>query len=450
LASTGILDVTLAGVNLYYASTPEFDASITPTWHVERDVSDYAALFSTDQSGGLLLEAGQTNAPLPAVSGVGQLVFYPASQSNAGAPDQVIGLSAATSTTILTANNNLLATTVTLPTNVTGLQLDIIAYPVGGDESWFACTPASEAPRVGTCSGTPYRAVDVSIDGTLAGIAPIFPMLSGDMFMPSLWQPIPAAGALNMQPYRMNLTPFAGTLEDGAPHTVSFTVENLVDSCELAATLLIDQDPVLSQVTGSLTSNTLTGTGESNPVIHPKSTSSGGIKDKVSMSVSLNYTQSGSLVTSAGPVTNSVTSGITFSNAQTFNITSSKWSQEVQQTELASTSVTTTSGIGGHTATLTTATSYAVPLSFSVGSTNKDTIQDSWSQSVVDSLNGTPYFATATANAVTQASGGKHGVSGNQTYVYADTFGNCYQRLISAVGGSVSGVTTSETGCTTP
>src|SRR5271163_1480781 len=39
--------VFLGHVNIYYGTTPEPGSTLSPSWHVERDVTDYSALFES-------------------------------------------------------------------------------------------------------------------------------------------------------------------------------------------------------------------------------------------------------------------------------------------------------------------------------------------------------------------------------------------------------------------
>lgn len=55
----------------------------------------------------------------------------------------------------------------------------------------------------------------------------------------------------------LDLTPFAGMLTDGKPHTISFTVVNNGLYWQLGGNLLVYQDPSLSVTTGALTTDTL-------------------------------------------------------------------------------------------------------------------------------------------------------------------------------------------------
>ena len=89
---------------------------------------------------------------------------------------------------------------------------------------------------MGLCGNTAFRQVDVSIDGKPAGVAPVFPWIYTGGVDPGLWIPIPGVQTLNLLPYRVDLTPFAGVLSDGQQHTVGVTVFNAFEYFSTVAT----------------------------------------------------------------------------------------------------------------------------------------------------------------------------------------------------------------------
>src|SRR5579863_10320984 len=81
----------LANANLYFGTTPEPLATLTNTWHVERDVTDYAALLAAPQTGTMVLANCTTDCPPPYntfLNGVftvsADLEFYPAEKGHDG------------------------------------------------------------------------------------------------------------------------------------------------------------------------------------------------------------------------------------------------------------------------------------------------------------------------------------------------------------------------------
>ncbi|HLI75568.1 MAG TPA: peptide-N4-asparagine amidase, partial [Acidobacteriaceae bacterium] len=47
--------IFLGGANIYFGTTAEPRAALSPSWHVERDLTDYSALFTQPQTGDAFL-----------------------------------------------------------------------------------------------------------------------------------------------------------------------------------------------------------------------------------------------------------------------------------------------------------------------------------------------------------------------------------------------------------
>jgi len=75
---------------------------------------------------------------------------------------------------------------------------------------------------------TAFREGEISIDGAPAGAAPVYQWIYTGGIDPFFWEPIPGVQALNFCPYRIDLTPFAGVLSNGQPHTIApFTMRTI-------------------------------------------------------------------------------------------------------------------------------------------------------------------------------------------------------------------------------
>jgi len=102
-----------------------------------------------------------------------------------------------------------------------------------------------------------YKAVEtlpfaksVTIDGQPAGVAPVYPWVYTGGVDPFLWEPIPGVQTLNFVAYRVDLTPFAGVLSNGQPHTVALSVHNVDSYFSATATLLLYLDHGSEAITG--------------------------------------------------------------------------------------------------------------------------------------------------------------------------------------------------------
>src|SRR6202034_1245724 len=135
--------------------------------------------------------------------------------------------------------------------------LDVFAQSQSNDECWWSCAPNDVAGELEGCGNTAFRETEITIDGTPAGVAPVYPWIFTGGIDPFLWEPIPGVQTLDFKPYRVDLTPFAGVLGDGSQHTVAISVFHANDFFNATANLLVFPDHGSREVSGGLISNTL-------------------------------------------------------------------------------------------------------------------------------------------------------------------------------------------------
>lgn len=247
-------------------------------WRVERDITEYSALLRTPRPGFARDTDGYFRDPYwgdnPVASG--WMIFYPATagQPAPEVPDAVFPLPASGQSQ------------GPLPRNIERVYLDV--HPQIPPGFWFSCVPADAAarwpllvrtplalgdrvPQAGDddsqgCVGSGYRELVVRIDGQAAGVAPLFPWLNSDLnlrFERSVDVPVPTPQSINLMPYRVDLTPFAALLSDGAEHLVEIGYmgpEGSFGPFFHSGQLLVYLDEGSTQVTGAVTRNTLHGT----------------------------------------------------------------------------------------------------------------------------------------------------------------------------------------------
>jgi hypothetical protein len=323
----------LGPVNIYFGTTAEPSPSEGPSWHIESDLTDYSSIFYATQPGqadiGNTLCCGLTSTIYASAS----LEFYPvpAGQAAPVSASVVLPLSAGPSggTVALSSTTSTLSGTFTMPTNVQTAYLDVYAQSQSADEFWYTCVPNDVSSELQSCGNTGFRETEITIDGQPAGVAPIFPWIYTGGIDPFLWFPIPGVQTLNFTPYRVNLTPFAGLLSNGQPHTVSLSVYNANNYFSATASLLLYTDPGSAQVTGAVTQNTLTGPS---PVVTENlNVQSSSITGTVDVSSKRSFAISGYVNTSHGKVTTKVAQTANFYNNQSFNITGSKYVQNISE-----------------------------------------------------------------------------------------------------------------------
>jgi len=453
--------IWLGGAIIYFGTTQEPSATVAPSWHIERDLTDYSALFAAAHSGQATLGNFVGNSGgvdyTGIIFGTATLSFYPAVATvtdHPRRPDMLLPFttSAAGSTADLSSPDAKFGVTFvhTLPTNIERAYLDVYAQSQASDEFWYTCVPDELADALFSCGGTAFREVEISVDDQPAGVAPIFPWVYTGGIDPYMWRPIPGVQTLAFEPYRVDLTPFAGLLDDGNGHTITLGVFNTQDHFSTTANLLLYLDPGKTQLSGSLTGNTLAAAPS--PQV---TTSANGDDTSVTVTSNRQFTISGSLNTSHGTIVTQVTQSLAFSNAQQFTITDSVYHQHVVQATTIDSTTTTTSG--RTSATVHEQRSYPFVFDYDQEPTADgnytlaSSIDQEFKQSVAVGFQG---FLSRSANLDNHVvagdtfdldgSGnlvGHHGQGTTQSYAYSDPFGACYSRNISATSGVLTALT---------
>ncbi len=310
--------IHLGGVNLYYGSTMEPRRSIAPAWHVERDVTDYAALLAKPGGGEVLIANVVNETYTGRLTASARLLFYPASTTAPAPVTPQIVQPISEGLAKLTGDQPLLAKSVILPANVERLALDVLAQGQADDEFWYDCVPDTLASdKEGRCGGGAFRQVEVSIDGQRAGLASLFPWIFTGGVNPYLWFPVPAPETLNFSSSRIDLTPFAGLVNDGRPHRIEISVPGVRNYYLVTASLLAWQDTGSTSTRGKLLRNTLTALRERTNA-RGVQVGEQGLNGRIDTRFSQNGEVAGVLQTSHGEVETSVRYAMSFSNRQTY------------------------------------------------------------------------------------------------------------------------------------
>ncbi|KAJ8700144.1 hypothetical protein PTI98_003199 [Pleurotus ostreatus] len=118
------------------------------------------------------------------------------------------------------------STNVTFPTNTIKVFAELYASGNGQEESWYFNVPNrffSNIPPDITFGNGPFREVRLLIDERVAGVAFPYATIFTGGFVPSVWRPISAYGALDLPTYFIDVTPFVPLLADGKSH--NFTID---------------------------------------------------------------------------------------------------------------------------------------------------------------------------------------------------------------------------------
>jgi len=456
----------LGGVNLYFGTTEEPSATVAPSWHVERDLTDYSALLRQAGNGQAFIGNVVNSTYTGVIYGSARLLFYPASilAPAAHAPDAVVPLGSdpVGSTTELDNSTSQLTRSLSLPTNVERAYLDVFVQSQNADEFWYTCVPDQYATEVQECGGGNFREAEISIDGQPAGVAPVYPWIYSGGIDPYLWRPTTGVQTLNFMPYRVDLTPFAGVLSNGAAHQVSVNVAGANNYFSATASLLLYLDPHAKTVSGQIEQNTLVGQPPTPAISDTLVTdASGNISGAITTQLSRHFIISGYANTSHGRVHSSVDQTVGFGDVQTFTINDTTYRQiSDQQTSADSVSQ---SSIGGFV-TGKYSEHVRYPLHVDVnevfaadGSFTLATVAHQGDEkTLAHQLLGLNLYSAKLDNTVDSADTLAFDASGNltahsnqqstQTFTFNDSLGGCYRTDVGSFSGAVSSYATG-TGC---
>ncbi len=450
----------IGNMNIYYGTTSEPRATLSPSWHLESDVTDLSAGLKAAQTGHAIL--GNFVGVSGGVDYTGiiyanaKLDFYPADFRDRAprVADEVVPLpTASLGAFTLNTTADQLSQSVTLPQNTEEAYLDVFAQSQSGDEFWWTCVPNDVSTELESCGNTAFRETEITIDGKPAGIAPVYPWIYTGGVDPYLWEPIPGVQTLNFKPFRVNLTPFAGVLSDGNAHTVGISVYNANSYFLATANLLVFTDARAEHTNGGLLYDTLSAAPT--PVVSEKLTNSNGnIAGTVGVSSHRSYSISGWTTTSHGRVTTTVGGTVHFSNHQKFTINSSQYVQDIAQSTTMDVSTTQREGFFATTDTK----HYAYPLHFLIdqevaadgSSSELNTADQRYEESTEKWLGPLRLFYGSVSNEVSSkdtdlfsTSGaflGPSDTSSTQTYKASNTLGYCYGKKLTSASNKLTAV----------
>ena len=259
-------------------------SNASPQWEVERDVTEYAPIFSQASDGQASVYNIVNSQYTGIIYGTAKLYFYPATKKYQGRERRGRGLSAL---------------------GRRGRRLRLSRWSEQSDDRDFHVSDQRRSGLSGRLPGIAGRATSSGIrasptisqsNSTTAATPPSAKVkLRSTASLPASCRSIhgftpaesirisgfrsPGVETLNFTPYRIDLTPFAAQLDDGNQHTIAVSVFNDDNYFSANAALLVYEDHGSSVVTGKLVSN---GTGDApaqNVVENVKTDASGGARE---------------------------------------------------------------------------------------------------------------------------------------------------------------------------
>jgi hypothetical protein len=449
----------LGNANIYYGTTAEPRATLSPSWHVERDVTDLTPIFKSAETGQAVIYNIVNSTYTGIIYATAKLYFYPADFRNLPAvvPQVVVPVSGSNNSYELDNTSSEVTTTFTAPRNTVKAYLDVIAQSQSNDEFWYLCVPNDVTGPLESCGNTAFRETEVSIDGKAAGVAPVYPWIFTGGIDPYLWEPITGVQTLNMKPYRVDLTPFAGVLSDGSPHTVGVSVYNANSYFLATANLLLYTDPFRARTSGALEENTLSPAPT--PVVSENlsTNSSGDTVGTVAVDSVRNFTLRGYVESSLGRVETTVQENVHFNSTQTFDVAAAGIPEVQNAVQTSTVSQKTTEQLG----ILRNETDKSVSFPLTIDYTFLADPDGTYSQiTSVDqgykvqdgtSLNGFPTGSSSTQeevkssdtmfyNSSLSAITGHTGAQSSASYIFTDSKGDCFSRQLTSADNVLTSV----------
>jgi len=460
-------NIWLGPTNIYFGTTSEPDPSDARRWQIQSDLTDYSSIFTAAQQGAADIGNLVNKTYTGVIYGTATLYFYPPSPKYPApvTADQVIAFSGGPTggTVALDTTGQCcqpsLSQTITFPMNVERAYLDVFAQSQHDDEFWYTCVPNDVSGELESCGNTAFRESEITIDGNPAGVAPVYPWIFTGGIDPYLWFPIPGVQTLNFVPYRVDLSPFAATLDDGNPHTIAMSVYNADDYFSATASLLLYLDHGSTQVTGAVTQNTLTAPSPTiKESVHVSK--SGDLNGSVKTASGHNFTIAGYVNTSSGTVTTTLSQNINFSNVQDFTITGTTYEQDIAQgtTIAANTTVVDSAGTHVDNRTSNWPMTMDIVLNFNPDGSGTQTTTVTQGYNVEDeaTLNGAVVAFSELNNQVTPTDTlefnssfeitGNENQSSAQNYYTYDMTGYCYSKSLTAANNILTSITQGQ-GC---
>ncbi len=449
----------LGHANIFYGTTAEPGASFSPSWHVERDVTDLSAIFKSDQVG----EANLGNLVNSTYTGIiyanAALEFYPSNFTNPAprVPDMVVPVNGTGGDAgTLNTTSSTISQALNLPENVEAVYLDVIAQNQSNDEFFYFDVPSNEANNLLSFGGTAFRETEITLDGNPAGVAPVYPWIFTGGIDPYLWRPIPANQTLDFKAYRVNLTPFAGMLADGQTHTVALSVFNANSYFLATANLLVYLDHRSQKVTGGVEENTLSAapTPQTQENISFNA-ATGDYTGTLSVTSTRQFTIRGYVDTSQGRVETTLDEKVDFSNTQQVDVnptTDSPDTQNIQQLTTVDAHVTTRRG----QIASTSEERYVYPLKINYTFAYNTAGAYYYQNTSVDQqykltkmqrlfgmrpLTSRTFEETQSQDDLNLNTFAPSNTNSSQTYRYNDSLGNCYSETLTSASNVLTDAT---------
>lgn len=197
-------------------------------WSYQKDMTIFDKLLRTEQKVIFSLDNVYSEVYTGAFNITLEALYYDDRYSNLDPADQVFPISALASSqnisSVLSLPDANATVSIQFPRNVKAATVSILASGNGAEEFWYTNVPSEYVNTFPENPGwlygySPFREIQLLIDGNLAGVSWPFPLLFTGGVDPGLWRPIVSIGAYDLPTSEIDVTPWLPLLCDGQPHT---------------------------------------------------------------------------------------------------------------------------------------------------------------------------------------------------------------------------------------
>ncbi|KAI4169276.1 MAG: hypothetical protein LQ348_007309 [Seirophora lacunosa] len=234
----------LGDIEVFRTSTAE-PTSNGIVWTYVKEMQQYNALWRADQKiifdlGNLIdsTYTGSFNTTLTAT--------FSTIPTLRAAADQILPISARRSATnepsAFSVPSDNASVAYTIPQNTERAVVSLSACGQASEEFWYTnvynTAVRTFEDQIGTLYGySPFREVQLLIDGQLAGVAWPFPVIFTGGIVPGLWRPIVGIEAFDLRENEIDVSPWLPILCDGGPHTFEIRMAGINDDGRNGASL---------------------------------------------------------------------------------------------------------------------------------------------------------------------------------------------------------------------
>jgi hypothetical protein len=199
-------------------------------WNYQKDMTIYDTLLRSEQKVIMSLDNLYDSVFTGAYNVTITALYYNDHQTLSPA-DLVLPISTQSSaqntSSVISLPDGNATVSFTLPRNSERAVVSVLASGNGAEEFWFRNVPSEYTDTFNNTNlygYSPFREVQVIIDGKLAGVGWPFPIIFTGGISPGLWVPIVGVHTYDLPSFEVDISPWLGILCDGNAHSFGLNV----------------------------------------------------------------------------------------------------------------------------------------------------------------------------------------------------------------------------------